>query len=54
MTETEWKLQRRVCELEMALAQSQAQVCQANYIDAQNRLKVLGDAPPQTAESPTT
>jgi hypothetical protein len=43
MTEQEWKLSRQLAETQMALAQSQAQVCQANYNEAAARLKALGD-----------
>jgi hypothetical protein len=50
MTEAEWELSKQLAETQMALAQAQAQVCQANFSDAQARLKALGDAwaPPET------
>lgn len=46
MTEQEYKLQRQVYELQMLLSQTQAQLCQANYNEAQRNLAALGDKPP--------
>ena len=51
MTELEWRLSKQLAETQMALAQAQAQVCQANYNDAAARLKALGDTPPAVEPS---
>lgn len=43
MTETEWTLTKQVYDLQMKLAEAQAQICQANYNDAKRNLEALGN-----------